>query len=68
VRARAGSSPRRLPCRCSPSGDRYGAPLLVEPRLGQGTFQVAVADAYGCACAVTGEHTLPALEAAQIQR
>ncbi len=49
-------------------GERVGTPQLVEPRLGQGAFRVAVADAYGRACAVTGEHTLPALEAAHIQR
>jgi putative restriction endonuclease len=46
---------------------RYGAPALVRPRLGQGTFRIAVTDAYGRACAVTGEHSLPALEAAHIQ-
>jgi putative restriction endonuclease len=46
--------------------DRYGAPQLVRPRLGQGTFRVAVTQAYGQACAVTGEHSLPVLEAAHI--
>ena len=46
---------------------RYGAARLVEPRLGQGTFRVAVLDAYDRACAVTGEHSLPALEAAHIR-
>lgn len=45
---------------------RYGAPLLIAPRLGQGTFRVAVTDAYGRACAVTSEHSLPALEAAHL--
>lgn len=45
----------------------YGAPQLVLPRLGQGTFRVAVTSAYGGACAVTGEHSLPVLEAAHIQ-
>jgi putative restriction endonuclease len=47
--------------------ERYGDPRLVQPRLGQGTFRVAVLDAYGRACAVTGEHSLPALEAAHIR-
>jgi putative restriction endonuclease len=47
--------------------DRFGAPRLVRPRLGQGTFRVAVTDAYGRACAVTGEHSLPVLEAAHIR-
>jgi putative restriction endonuclease len=46
---------------------RYGAPVMVRPRLGQGTFRVAVIDAYGRTCAVTGEHSLPALEAAHIR-
>ena len=47
--------------------ERFGAAHLVRPRLGQGTFRVAVTDAYGRACAVTGEHSLPALEAAHIR-
>jgi putative restriction endonuclease len=46
---------------------RYGDPLLVCPRLGQATFRIAVLDAYARACAVTGEHSLPALEAAHIR-
>jgi putative restriction endonuclease len=48
-------------------GPRRGEPVLVRPRLGQGTFRMAVLDAYGGACAVTGEHSLPALEAAHIR-
>lgn len=46
---------------------RYGTPTLVIPRLGQGTFRVAVTEAYDRACAVTQEHSLPALEAAHIK-
>lgn len=46
---------------------RYGSPQIVVPRLGQGTFRVATMQAYGRACAVTGEHSLPALEAAHIK-
>lgn len=46
---------------------RYGSPLLVTPRLGQGTFRVAVTEAYGKGCAITEEHSLPALEAGHIQ-
>jgi putative restriction endonuclease len=46
---------------------RYGAPVLVRPRLGQGAFRVAVTDAYERACAVTGEHSLPVLEAVHIR-
>lgn len=46
---------------------RFGAPVVYLPRLGQGIFRVQVLDAYGRACAVTGEHSLPVLEAAHIQ-
>lgn len=46
---------------------RYGTPHAVTPRLGQGAFRVSVTDAYGRACAATGEHSLPALEAAHIR-
>jgi putative restriction endonuclease len=46
---------------------RYGAPILVHPRLGQGAFRVSVTEAYNRACAVTEEHSLPALEAAHIR-
>jgi len=46
---------------------RYGTPRIVEPRLGQGTFRVCVLDAYERACAVTEEHSLPALDAAHIR-
>jgi HNH endonuclease len=46
---------------------RYGSPIVVHPRLGQGAFRVSVTEAYGRACAVTQEHSLPALEAAHIR-
>lgn len=46
---------------------RRGLPQVVVPRLGQGSFRLAVLDAYGGACAVTGEHALPAIEAAHIR-
>ncbi|HOO60432.1 MAG TPA: HNH endonuclease [Candidatus Mcinerneyibacteriales bacterium] len=36
-------------------------------RLGQGTFRVLVTDAYQRRCAMTGEKTLPVLEAAHIK-
>ena len=52
----------------SPSeSDRYGKPQLVPPRLGQGSFRLVVMDAYQRRCAVTGEKTLHALEAAHIR-
>jgi len=44
----------------------YGDPVLVKPRLGQGAFRVCVTDAYRRRCAITGESTLPVLEAAHI--
>ena len=46
---------------------RYGAPITVLPRLGQGSFRVMVTDVYNRRCAVTQERTLPALEAAHIK-
>ncbi|MBU6162685.1 MAG: HNH endonuclease [Myxococcales bacterium] len=46
---------------------RYGEPRLVAPRLGQGIFRSAVLDAYGRACAVTTEHSVPVLEAAHVR-
>lgn len=49
------------------SEERYGPPLEVRQRLGQGSFRMKVVDAYGRACAVTTEHSLPVLEAAHIQ-
>lgn len=37
------------------------------PRLGQGLFRILVTDFYDKRCAVTGERTLPALDAAHIK-
>ena len=45
----------------------YDDPYLKRARLGQGAFRVLVTDAYHRRCAVTGEKTLPVLEAAHIQ-
>lgn len=45
----------------------FGSPVLVTPRLGQGAFRLMVSDAYERRCAVSGEKTLPALEAAHIK-
>lgn len=47
--------------------ERFGKPVLVPPRLGQGTFRVIVTDAYQRRCAVTQEKVLPVLEAAHIK-
>ena len=46
---------------------RFGVPVLIEPRLGQGAFRVSVTDAYSRRCALTGERTLPILDAAHIK-
>lgn len=46
---------------------RYGKPTLIMPRLGQGAFRVQVTDGYSRRCAITGEKTLPALEAAHVK-
>jgi HNH endonuclease len=48
-------------------GQRFGEPTLIRPRLGQGAFRLVVTDAYHRRCAVTGERTLPALDAAHIR-
>jgi putative restriction endonuclease len=48
-------------------GDRFGTPTLIRPRLGQGAFRMAVTDAYDRRCAVSGEKTLPILDAAHIK-
>jgi putative restriction endonuclease len=46
---------------------RYGDPRLIRPRIGQGIFRVSITQAYSGACAMTGEHSLPALEASHIK-
>ena len=49
------------------SANKWGAPVSVRPRLGQGAFRVAVTKAYQSACAITREHSLPVVEAAHIR-
>jgi putative restriction endonuclease len=44
-----------------------GSPHIVYPRLGQAGFRIGVTDAYRRRCAMTGERTLPALDAAHIR-
>jgi len=51
----------------TPHQNRFGAEYLTRGRLGQGAFRVLVTDAYERRCAVTGEKTLPVLEAAHIK-
>jgi putative restriction endonuclease len=45
----------------------YGEPILVRPRLGQGTFRAVITDTYERRCAVTHEKALPVLDAAHIR-
>jgi putative restriction endonuclease len=47
--------------------ERFGAPMLVQPRLGQGAFRVAITELYGRKCALTDGKVLPALDAAHIR-
>lgn len=65
----------RLPAAATPAiaapaaepNARYGNPLLVKPRLGQGAFRILVTESYQRRCAISGEKTLPVLEAAHIR-
>lgn len=45
----------------------YGKPQIVLPRLGQGLFRIYLTDYYDRRCAITGERTLPVLDAAHIK-
>ena len=47
--------------------ERYGKPFLARARLGQGAFRILVTEAYTRRCAITGERTLPVLDAAHIK-
>ncbi len=49
------------------SAERLGKPLEIRPRLGQATFRIAVLDAYERRCAITGEKSLPVIEASHIR-
>jgi putative restriction endonuclease len=46
---------------------QYGNSILTKVRLGQGAFRVMITDAYFRKCSITGERTLPVLEAAHIK-
>jgi putative restriction endonuclease len=47
--------------------NRYGSEILTRVRLGQGAFRVLITDAYDRKCAISGERTLPVLDAAHIK-
>jgi putative restriction endonuclease len=46
---------------------RYGKEILTKVRLGQGAFRILITDAYSRKCSISGEKTLPVLEAAHIK-
>ena len=46
---------------------QYSKKYLTKVRLGQGAFRVQLTEAYKRRCAISGEKTLPALEAAHIK-
>lgn len=45
----------------------HGKPQIILPRLGQGSFRMLLTEVYGKRCAITGERTLPVLDAAHIR-
>lgn len=47
--------------------DRYGKEVLTRVRLGQSAFRVLITDVYSRRCSISGERTLPVLEAAHIK-
>jgi len=47
--------------------DRYGKEVLTRVRLGQSAFRILVTDVYSRRCSISGEKTLPVLEAAHIK-
>jgi putative restriction endonuclease len=51
----------------SSDSPRYKESVLTKVRLGQGAFRVLITDAYTRKCAISGERTLPVLEAAHIK-
>lgn len=50
-----------------PADSLYGNSILRKVRLGQGAFRVLITDAYSRKCSISGEKTLPVLEAAHIK-
>jgi len=48
-------------------GPNYISSVLNKVRIGQGAFRVLITDAYSRRCSITGEKTLPVLEAAHIK-
>jgi len=46
---------------------QYGNSVLTKVRIGQGAFKVFLIDAYNRKCSISGERTMPVLEAAHIK-
>lgn len=67
VRARLATDPGLAYVASADSPARFGKEMTIRPRLGQGAFRVEVTDAYSRRCAITGEKTLPALQAGHIR-
>jgi putative restriction endonuclease len=63
----AGEPPAATGRQAAAPARRYGREQLMLPRLGQGSFRLAVMEAYGGRCSITGERSAPALEAAHIR-
>ncbi|MFL5291002.1 MAG: HNH endonuclease, partial [Myxococcales bacterium] len=53
--------------RLVPTDERKRAAMIQAVREGQGAFRLRLLDAYRGACAITGEHTEPVLDATHIQ-
>jgi putative restriction endonuclease len=67
VQAALGPAVADKPLAATPDQPRYGSEYITRGRLGQGAFRVLVTESYQKRCAVTGEKTLPVLEAAHIK-
>ena len=61
------SNENNLSVLSEPNSPLYGNSILTKVRLGQGAFRVLVTDAYSRKCSISGEKTLPVLEAAHIK-
>jgi putative restriction endonuclease len=65
--AAAGMTGGRQPQKREIAADSEMVTRRLIPRKGQGPFRLALFDAYGHACAVSGEHSEPVLDAAHIR-
>jgi putative restriction endonuclease len=50
-----------------PESPIYGNPVLTKVRIGQGAFKISIIDAYNKRCSISGERTMPVLDAAHIK-